>query len=108
MLASRLPGPWPVFTLLTVASQVFAVLPVCLARLRALSTRGHRVVSVALPLVTLTLLFCTLPSAVPGLVFMVVELAVVFLAPWLLIQMQRHKKQIQGPWDIATLSGLRH
>lgn len=108
MLASRLPGPSAVFALLAVAAQAFAVLPVCLARLRALSLAGHRASSVLLSLLTLLLLLTTLPSVVPGVVFVVVELCTVLLAPWLLIRMQSHKRQIQGPWDIATLTGLRH
>jgi len=104
LLASRLPGSGSVFALLTVAGQCFTVLPLCCARLRAASRAVHGAVSLALFALALSALLLCNSSPTAGIAFVVISGVVVFVAPVMLLCMQRHKAQIQGPWDIAEVS----
>ncbi len=106
LLASRLPGPSAVFALLTVASQLFTVLPLCTARLRTASLPMHIALSVAQPAITLCALVMAGATAVACAASLGSVAVVVLIAPAMLLSKQPHKRQIQGPWDIATVQGV--
>lgn len=106
LLASRLPGPSAVFALLTVASQLFTVLPLCTARLRTASLPLHIALSAAQPAITLCALVLAGATPVACAAFAGSVVVVVLVAPAILLAKQPHKRQIQGPWDIATVAGV--
>jgi phosphatidylinositol N-acetylglucosaminyltransferase subunit C len=104
MLASRLSDTWSVFALLIMATQLFAVLPVCRARTRIASYAAHAGLTAMLGVVCFSVLFVTVPNALFAWGYLASSVLIMFVAPSTLLLMQPQKLKIQGPWDEATLS----
>ncbi|KAM4629105.1 phosphatidylinositol N-acetylglucosaminyltransferase subunit C [Polymixia lowei] len=100
-LASRLPGALHTFAMLSCALLMFALWPCLLQRIRENAPGQFAGVCVVVCI-----------GGVGGLVFQWMEGAVLLalalgsvtlLCPLLLVRLQRHKDNIQGPWDEAEI-----
>lgn len=100
-LASRLPGALHTFAMLTCALLVFALWPCLLQRLRDHAPRHFPAACVGVCVGGVAGLAS---RSVGGAVILSLALvSVTLLCPLLLIWLQRHKDNIQGPWDEAEI-----
>ncbi|XP_017284255.1 phosphatidylinositol N-acetylglucosaminyltransferase subunit C [Kryptolebias marmoratus] len=100
-LASRLPGALHTFAMLTCALLVFALWPCLLQRLRENAPCQFTGVCVGVCVGGVGgLASQSLGGAV---LFSLALVSVTLLCPLLLIWLQRHKDNIQGPWDEAEI-----
>ncbi|XP_019714987.1 phosphatidylinositol N-acetylglucosaminyltransferase subunit C [Hippocampus comes] len=101
-LASRLPGALHTFTMLSCALMVFALWPCLLRRVKNGAPHHFAAVCVGVCAAGVGGLASRWPG---GAVILALALAtVILLCPWLLVQLQRHKDNIHGPWDEAEIS----
>ncbi|KAK9519244.1 hypothetical protein VZT92_021985 [Zoarces viviparus] len=100
-LASRLPGALHTFAMLTCALLVFALWPCLLQRLRGSAPSQFAGVCVGVCVAGVAGLGSQWPG---GAVLLALALgSVTLLCPLLLVRLQRHKDNIQGPWDEAEI-----
>ncbi|XP_041648230.1 phosphatidylinositol N-acetylglucosaminyltransferase subunit C [Cheilinus undulatus] len=108
-LASRLPGALHTFAMLSCALEVFALWPCLLQRLREKKPAHFTAVCVGVCVGGVGSLGSQSPG---GAVLLALALgSVTLLCPLLLVRLQRHKDNIQGPWDEAEIHedlGLLH
>lgn len=100
-LASRLPGALHTFAMLTCALLVFALWPCLLQRLRDYAPRHFTAVCVGVCVGGVGGLASR--SAGAAVIFSLALVSVTLLCPLLLVWLQRHKDNIQGPWDEAEI-----
>ncbi|XP_077572795.1 phosphatidylinositol N-acetylglucosaminyltransferase subunit C [Stigmatopora nigra] len=100
-LASRLPGAMHTFTMLSCALMIFALWPCLLRRVKDRAPCHFVVVCVGVCAAGVGGLASRWPG---GAVLLALALiSVMLLCPWLLVQLQRHKDNIHGPWDEAEI-----
>ncbi|XP_068449110.1 phosphatidylinositol N-acetylglucosaminyltransferase subunit C [Clinocottus analis] len=100
-LASRLPGALHTFAMITCALLVFALWPCLLQRLRGNAPGRFAGVCVGVCVAGVVGLGSQWPG---GAVLLALALgSVTLLCPLLLVRLQRHKDNIQGPWDEAEI-----
>ncbi|XP_037325394.1 phosphatidylinositol N-acetylglucosaminyltransferase subunit C isoform X2 [Pungitius pungitius] len=100
-LASRLPGALHTFAMLSCALLVFALWPCLLQRLRGGAPGHFTAVCAGVCVVGVAGLGSRCPG---GAALMALALgSVTLLCPLLLVRLQRHKDNIQGPWDEAEI-----
>ncbi|XP_067085977.1 LOW QUALITY PROTEIN: phosphatidylinositol N-acetylglucosaminyltransferase subunit C [Osmerus mordax] len=100
-LASRLPGALHTFAMLSCALLVFALWPCLLQRARERGPGGSAGVCVGVCVGGVGALG-SLGRAGAGLLAVALG-GVTLLCPLLLVRLQRHKDNIQGPWDEAEI-----
>lgn len=98
MLASRLATPLCAFTLLTIATQFFVLLPFLLSKVTI-----NAGISLSLTVVTLYFLICTLSFNITC-IYLVIVAFVHIICPLWYIRWQKYKDNIYGPWDEAVIS----
>ncbi|XP_061894852.1 phosphatidylinositol N-acetylglucosaminyltransferase subunit C [Entelurus aequoreus] len=100
-LASRLPGALHTFAMLSCALLVFALWPCLLRRIRDNAPSHFTAVCAGVSAAGTG----GLASQSPGgaLLLALAVLSVTLLCPALLVWLQRHKDNIQGPWDEAEI-----
>lgn len=100
-LASRLPGALHTFAMLSCALLVFAMWPCLLQRLRENAPSQFTGLCVGVCIGGVGGLGSQSPG---GAVLLALALgSVTLLCPLLLVMLQRHKDNIQGPWDEAEI-----
>lgn len=100
-LASRLPGALHTFAMLSCALLVFALWPCLLQRLREYAPNQFTGLCVGVCVGGVGGLASQSPG---GAVLLALALGTVTLfCPLLLVRLQRHKDNIQGPWDEAVI-----
>ena len=100
-LASRLPGALHTFAMLSCALLMFALWPCLLQRIRGRAAGPSAWLCVGVCLGGVGGLGSRWPG---GAVLLALALvSVILLCPLLLVQLQRHKENIQGPWDEAEI-----
>lgn len=100
-LASRLPGALHTFAMVTCALLVFALWPCLLQRLRADAPGRFAGVCAGVCVAGVVGLGSRWPG---GAALLALALgSVTLLCPLLLLRLQRHKDNIQGPWDEAEI-----
>ncbi|XP_077463528.1 phosphatidylinositol N-acetylglucosaminyltransferase subunit C [Stigmatopora argus] len=100
-LASRLPGAMHTFTMLSCALMIFALWPCLLRRVKDRAPCYFVVVCVGVCAAGVGGLASRWPGGAVLLALALVSL--MLLCPWLLVQLQRHKDNIHGPWDEAEI-----
>lgn len=100
-LASRLPGALHTFAMLSCALLVFALWPCLLQRMRENAPRQFTGVCVGVCIGGVGGLGSQSPGGAMLLALALVS--VTLLCPLLLVRLQRHKDNIQGPWDEAEI-----
>lgn len=100
-LASRLPSSWHVFATVTFAMQLFALFPSLRRQLKMQLPSSHVLVTWTLVLIAVAMLWPL--SQLFALLLALVHLAITFFCPFWLIQLQRFKNNIHGPWDEAVI-----
>ncbi|KIK71027.1 hypothetical protein GYMLUDRAFT_185305 [Collybiopsis luxurians FD-317 M1] len=98
VLASRLSNDLAVFALIQFSVQSFTLYPMLRRRLRSFPVQA----TLTLFLSILSLVLAAPLSATIAYFFLLVLLAVTFLAPALLVWAQKYKNEIRGPWDVAV------
>jgi len=105
LLAARLPSTTHVFAVMTLAVQMFVLLPAQLRLLSgSLSSAQHTVGTGLLVLLT-TALILTFSRALV-VAYLASILTISLLCPWLLVHLQHQKSEISGPWDAAVRAFL--
>ncbi|TRY77638.1 hypothetical protein DNTS_005786 [Danionella cerebrum] len=100
-LASRLPGALHTFTMLCCALLVFALWPCLLQRLRESAQWSFPCATLLVCVFGVGGLGSLWPEA--AVLLSLALLVLVFFSPFLLMQLQRHKDNIHGPWDEAEI-----
>ncbi|CAD5116890.1 DgyrCDS5734 [Dimorphilus gyrociliatus] len=100
-LASRLETTWHAFATVTLAIELFALWPVLRRKLKTHYQRSQ----VALPLLMGTVASMAIwsVSITCAIVFISFQVFVSFACPAWLLNMQRFKNNIHGPWDEAVI-----
>ncbi|KAJ3781558.1 phosphatidylinositol N-acetylglucosaminyltransferase [Lentinula aff. detonsa] len=106
VLASRLSNDLAVFALIQFSVQSFTLFPMLRRRLQAfnirkLSTRAMQALLTFALSISSLILAAPLSSTIAFL-FLLVLLAITFLAPAVLVWAQKYKNEIRGPWDVAV------
>ncbi|PGH06956.1 phosphatidylinositol glycan, class C [Blastomyces parvus] len=113
VLASRLKSTTHVFSLTLFSIEVFGLFPVFRRHLRAISWRGHVLLTVLLVLSASAAVGITLRggymSAILGMFVGGISTALVMGGcSWWLISLQKYKNVVTGPWDPARPVLRRH
>lgn len=113
VLASRLKSATHVFSLTLFSIEVFGLFPIFRRHLRAISWRGHVLLTISLVIAASAAVGITLKGGYKG-----VFLGILFGAPltalimggcsWWLIGLQKYKNVVAGPWDQAKPILRRH
>ncbi|EAS34992.3 phosphatidylinositol:UDP-GlcNAc transferase PIG-C [Coccidioides immitis RS] len=113
VLASRLKSTTHVFSLTLFSIEVFGLFPVFRRHLRAISWRGHVLLTVSLVIAAGAAVGVTLKGGYKGMI-----LGILIGAPstalamggcsWWLIRLQKYKNVVAGPWDQAKPILRRH
>jgi phosphatidylinositol glycan class C protein len=103
LLSSRLPSTTHVFVFVSLAIEYFVVYPIARDAVRETSD----VADIGLTLVwaagTTVMLAAMYPFSTMATYYIWGAIGLVFIAPLLLVQSQRFKSELRGPWDIADL-----
>uniref|UniRef100_A0A7S1G7J0 Phosphatidylinositol N-acetylglucosaminyltransferase n=1 Tax=Bicosoecida sp. CB-2014 TaxID=1486930 RepID=A0A7S1G7J0_9STRA len=102
LLASRLSSTSQVFALLGLSIELFALFPIASRAVRLRSEEAHLAFTAVFGACAAYLLFHT--SAIIAWVYLGFVVVITLVAPLLLISVQVHKREIQGPWDIAHVT----
>lgn len=113
VLASRLKSTTHVFSLTLFSMEVFGLFPVFRRHLRAISWRGHVLLTLALVIVAGAAVGITLcggyMAAVLGTLIGGISTALIMGGcSWWLIGLQKYKNVVTGPWDPARPILRRH
>ncbi|EGC41694.1 phosphatidylinositol:UDP-GlcNAc transferase PIG-C [Histoplasma capsulatum var. duboisii H88] len=113
VLASRLKSTTHVFSLTLFSIEVFGLFPVFRRHLRAISWRGHVLLTVSLVIIASAAVGITLRggymSAILGIFIGSFSTALVMGGcSWWLISLQKYKNVVAGPWDPARPVLRRH
>ena len=99
LLSSRLNSNEEVFAFIFFAIELFAYFPITCHHIKGASIEMHIGVTFLLVSANISLLFPI--STTIAWVYVFAMAAITFVLPWIMVQNQKHKDQIQGPWDIA-------
>ncbi|KAL1924086.1 uncharacterized protein VTP21DRAFT_7121 [Calcarisporiella thermophila] len=99
LLASRLTSDLAVFAFMAFAIEWFALFSIFRRLVKNLSLVGNVILTLLL-FITATVLFATISSVVVVL-YVAAILFITFGCPFWLIQIQKYKNKIHGPWDEA-------
>lgn len=102
LMASRLPSTTHVFIFVVLAIELFALYPLVRDYIRVRSEPAHLWVTVVWVASALALL--TAASTLLAIVYAAAVTFITLLAPLALLKAQAYKNEIQGPWDIATVT----
>eukprot|EP01112_Ceratiomyxa_fruticulosa_P017895 TRINITY_DN564_c0_g2_i1.p1 TRINITY_DN564_c0_g2~~TRINITY_DN564_c0_g2_i1.p1 ORF type:complete len:321 (+),score=43.02 TRINITY_DN564_c0_g2_i1:236-1198(+) len=105
LLGSRLTSSLHAFCLISTAIEVFALFPIMCRHLKQFSLEFHLGLTLLLFVLASFLLFST--SILLALVYIGAVFITTFICPAWLIYMQKYKKEINGPWDEATVRSFQ-
>ncbi|XP_065180620.1 phosphatidylinositol N-acetylglucosaminyltransferase subunit C-like [Sycon ciliatum] len=98
-LASRLSSSWHTFVTLTCGIALLVFLPLLRQQLADAFCAGH--IFLAVPFFIISTILLWTVSAVAVTLFVLLQVTVVLICPYLYCRMQCYKNNIHGPWDEA-------
>jgi len=100
LLVSRLPSVPHVFAIISVAIELFALLPMLRRSVKMYSSTLNIVITILFCMVTFGVLVVV--SYTLSLVYVLGILFISLICPYWLIEIQKYKNTIHGPWDEAV------